>query len=75
MQQHVPWEKIHALEEEIKTLKALGKPEPKKKKKTKPKKDPIEGILKGIKFTDEDFEEAKKMWFDEEHLLYQKHKK
>lgn len=66
---------IRSLEDEIKALKALGKPEPKKKKKAKPKKDPIEGMLKGIEFTDEDFEEAKKMWFNEEHLLYQKHNK
>lgn len=58
MQQNIPWEKIHALEEEIKALKALGKPEPKKKKKTKPKKDPLFGILKGVKISDDEFEQA-----------------
>lgn len=64
-QQYVPWEKIRSLEEEIKALKALGKPEP--KKKTKPKKDPLEGILaeafKGIEVTEEDFKEARKSLF------------
>lgn len=78
MQQHIPWEKIHALEEEIKALKALGKPEPKKEKKTKPKKDPIEGFLadafKGKEITEEDLEEAE-FKFDIDHILYQKHKK
>lgn len=76
--QNVPWDKIHALEEEIKALKKLGEPE-KKKKSGKPKKDPIEGMLtdafKNIKITEKDFEEVEKMWFDEEHILYQKHKK
>lgn len=67
MQQNIPWEKIHSLEEEIKVLKALGKPEPKKRKKTKPKKDPIEGFLKGVDISDEEFDklfrEAKKSLF------------
>ena len=36
MQQNIPWEKIHALEKEIKALKALGKP---KKKKGEVKKE------------------------------------
>lgn len=78
MQQSIPWEKIKALEEEIKALKAFGKPEPKKKKKTEPKKDPLYGILKnafkGIKVTEKDLEEAEYK-FDIEHILYQKHKK
>lgn len=77
-QQHVPWDKIRSLEEEIKALKALGKPEPKKKKKAKPKKDPIEGMLaedfKGIKITEKDLEEAE-FKLDINHILYQKHKK
>lgn len=63
----VPWERIKSLEEEIKALKALGQPEPKKTKKTKSKKDPIEGILadafKGIEVTEEDFKEARKSLF------------
>ncbi|MBI2334888.1 hypothetical protein HYU96_03735 [Candidatus Daviesbacteria bacterium] len=74
----VPWEKIKSLEEEIKALKALGKPEPKKKKKVKPRKDPIEGFLaeafKGIEVTEKDLEEAE-FKFDIDHILYQKHKK
>lgn len=76
MQQSIPWEKIKALEEEIKTLKSLGeKPKAKKNLTDKSKPSSIEGILKGIEFTEEDFKEAKKIWFDEDHLLYQKHKK
>jgi len=63
--QQIPWEKIKALEDEIKALKALGKPEP--KKKTKPKKDPLYGIIKGVKISDEEieqvFREAKKSLF------------
>lgn len=77
-QQYVPWEKIKSLEEEIKALKALGKPEPKNIKRAKPKKDPLEGILadafKGIEVTEEDFKEAE-FKFDIDHILYQKHKK
>ncbi len=67
MQQGIPWEKIASLEKEIKALKALGKPEPKNKKKAKPKKDPLFGILKDVKISDEEFEkyfmEAKKSLF------------
>ncbi len=74
--QQVPWEKIKALEEEIKALKALGKPE--SKKKTKAKKDPLYGFLKeafkGIKITEKDLKEAEYK-FDIDHILYQKHKK
>lgn len=66
--QNIPWQKIRALEEEIKALKTLGR-------KTKPKKNPLKGILKGVKFSDEDFEEAEKIWFNEEHLLKLRHKK
>ena len=76
--QQIPWEKIKALEDEIKALKALGKPEPKKKQKTKPKKDPLYGILKDIKFSDEEVEAALKdaeYKFDYDHIIYQKHKK
>lgn len=86
MQTIIPWQKIKALEEEIKVLKSLGKKEAVKKttKKSKVKSlygilktepSSIEGILKGVNSTWEDFEEVKKMWFDEEHLLHQKHKK
>ena len=72
MQQSIPWEKIESLQKEIDQLKALGK---KKVAKKTGKKNSLRGILKGVEFTDEDFEEVKKMWFDEAHLLYQKHKK
>lgn len=77
-QQFIPWQKIKALEEEIRALKALGKPEPKKNKSTKPKKNPLKGFLadafKGIKITEKDFREAE-IKFDINHILYQKHKK
>lgn len=67
MHQSIPWDRIESLEREIKALKALGGPEPKSKKKTKPKKDPLRGILKGVKISDEEFErlflEAKKSLF------------
>ena len=71
--QTIPWDKIKALEDEIKTLKSLGEKKVAKKKATK--KNSLRGILKGIEFTDEDFEEAKRIWFDYDHLMYQKHKK
>mgnify|MGYP001619935181 CR=1 FL=1 len=67
MQTTIPWDKIESLEKEIKALKALGKPEPKTKKKAKLKKDPLFGILKDAKISDEEFEkyfrEAKKSLF------------
>lgn len=79
MQTIIPWQKI-------KVMKSLGKKKAVKKStkkskvkslygilKTKPSS--IEGILKGVDSTWEDFEEVKRMWFDEEHLLHQKHKK
>lgn len=83
MQTTIPWQKIKSLEDEIKALKSLGKKLPKKKtgKKNdlkgilKSKPSSIEGILKGVNASWEDFQEAKKIWFDEDHLLYQKHKK
>lgn len=71
MQTIIPWQKIKALEDEIKALKSLGK----KQTKKSVKKDSLKGILKGVHATWKDFQEVKKMWFDEDHLLYQKHKK
>lgn len=81
MQTTIPWQKIKALEDEIKALKSLGKKQSKKTKskslygilKTKPSS--IEGILKGVNVSWKDFQEVKKMWFNEEHLLQLKHKK
>lgn len=72
--QTVPWDKIKALEDEIKALKSLGEKPAAKKKASKAKPSSIEGILKGVEFTDEEIEEAKKIWFDYDHLMYQKHK-
>ncbi len=67
MQTTIPWDKIESLEKEIKALKDLGKPEPKTKKKAKPKKDPLFGILKDVKISDAQFEqyfrESKKSLF------------
>lgn len=71
MQTIIPWQKIKALEEEIETLKSLGKKQIKKPVKT----DSLKGILKGVHVTWKEFQEVKKMWFDEDHILYQKHKK
>lgn len=83
MQTTIPWQKIKALEDEIKVLKSLGKKtikKPSNKKNNlkgilKSKPSSIEGILKGVGSTWKDFKEAKKIWFDEEHILHQKHKK
>lgn len=77
MQVTIPWGKIKSLEEEIKALKALGKPEP-KKHFVKPKKNPLEGFLKGVNIPDEEIEMALKeaeIKFDYDHIIYQKHKK
>ena len=68
MQNTIPWGKIQALEDEIKALKSLGNKKASTKKKiSKPKKDPLEGILKaafqGIEVTEEDFREAKRSLF------------
>lgn len=69
--QTIPWQKIHVLEDEIKALKSLGK----KQSKKVGQKTNLKGILKDIHITWKDFQEAKKIWFNESHLLYQKHKK
>lgn len=75
MQQYVPWEKIKALEEEIKALKSLGKKTTAKKKPSKKGHiQNLEGILKEVKIPYKDFQEAKKIWFNEEHLLKLQHK-
>lgn len=74
--QTIPWDKIKALEDEIKALKSLGDKPAAKKKVLKAKKDPLKGILKdalkGIKVTEKDFEDVKYK-FDMDHILYQKH--
>lgn len=72
--QTIPWGKIESLQNEIKALKSLSKKKASKKTAGEAKPSSIEGILKGVEFTDEDFEEAKKIWFDYDHLMYQKHK-
>jgi len=75
MQQYIPWEKIKALEEEIKALKGMGKkPVAQKRSSKKGHISSLEGILKGVKIPYKDFQEIKKIWFDEEHLLELKHK-
>lgn len=62
MQQSIPWEKIHSLEEEIKALKSLGKKPVAKKKLATPFNN-LYGILKGVKVTEKDFKEAEKSLF------------
>lgn len=57
MQTIIPWQKIKALEEEIKQLKAVDKPV----KKTQGKS--LYGILEGMKVSEEDFKEAEKSLF------------
>lgn len=73
--QTIPWQKIESLQKEIKALKSLGKTKPSKTATRRAKPSSIEGILKGIDFTNEEIEEAKKIWFNEDHILYQKHSK
>ncbi|MBI2040124.1 hypothetical protein HYT18_03555 [Candidatus Microgenomates bacterium] len=80
--QTIPWQKIKALEDEIKVLKNLGKKQVKKTTKKdslkgilKAKPSSIEGILKGVNVSWKDFQEVKQMWLDEDHILHQKHKK
>lgn len=60
--QHIPWEKIKSLQKEIDQLKSLNDPSTAMSKKTKPLS--IEGILKGITFSEEEIEEAQKKIFD-----------
>ena len=55
--QNIPWQKIEALEKEINQLK--GMPE----KKAKAAKDNLEGMLKGIKFSEKEIKEAKRSLF------------
>lgn len=59
--QTIPWQKIKALEDEIKALKNLGK-KSKAAKVRKPFND-LYGILKGVKVTEKDFKEAEKRLF------------
>lgn len=60
MQQAIPWEKIRALEKEIKQLKGIYK---KPKRTVKKGADNLLGLLKGIKITEKDIEDAKKSLF------------
>lgn len=62
MQQSIPWDKIESLEREIKSLKNLGKKANIKKQAKKPFNN-LYGILKGVKVTAKDFEEAEKSLF------------
>lgn len=57
MQNTIPWQKIKALEEEIKQLKAVNKPS------KKPKGKSLYGILKGVKVSEKDFKEAEEALF------------
>lgn len=70
--QTIPLQKIVSLKKEIAQLEALGK-----KKSGKKTAQPlsIEGLLKGANLTWKDFQEVKKIWFNEAHLLRQKHSK
>lgn len=61
MQQAIPWEKIKALETEIRQLKSVGKRS--KKKLAKKGADSLFGLLKGIRITEKDIREAKKSLF------------
>lgn len=64
--QQIPWEKIKSLEEEIKTLKSLGKTSNAKKKAKGKPFNSLYGILKGIKFTEKEIKEAQKaLFFDD----------
>ena len=56
--QNMIWQKIEGLEQEIKQLKNLSKKSGDKKESN----DPLNGILKGLKFSWKDFMEAKKIW-------------
>ena len=55
--QTIPWQKIKALEDEIKQLKSVNKPV----KKTKGKS--LYGILKGVKVSEKDFKDAEESLF------------
>ena len=55
--QTIPWQKIKALENEIKQLKSINKPTKKIKGKS------LYGILKGIEVSEKDFKEAKEALF------------
>lgn len=57
MQTTIPWQKIKALEEEIKQLKAVNKPV----KKTQGKS--LYGFLNGVRVSEKDFEQAEKALF------------
>lgn len=70
--QHIPWEKIKSLQKEIDQLKSLNDPSTAMSKKRLAKKNiskktkplSIEGMLKGITFSEEEIEEAQKKVFD-----------
>lgn len=57
MQTTIPWQKINALEDEIKQLKSVNSPTEKYRGKS------LYGILKGVKVSEIDFKEAKEALF------------
>lgn len=63
--QNMILQKIQSLEEEIKALKLALHHQPKKVVKPK-NKDSLYGILKGVKFSWKDFQDAKKIWHHSE---------
>ena len=67
--QNIIWQKIEALQQEIEQLKSLYK-KPKKNAIKKNKSLSIEGLLKGIKFSDREINEAQKAIFShsEDHI-------
>lgn len=60
--QNIIWQKIDSLQQEIEQLKSLYK-KPKKSAVKKNKPLSIEGMLKGIKFSNKEIDEAQKAIF------------
>ena len=62
--QNIPWQKIKALEEEIKALKSLGKKTKAQKKTSKSGSKSLYGIIKDApEITWEEFQQTKKVLF------------
>ncbi|MBI2019987.1 hypothetical protein HYS94_01035 [Candidatus Daviesbacteria bacterium] len=64
--QNLLWQKIEGLQKEIKVLKKLAKEQEKPAKKKVKKNGHMKslyGILKGVKISEKDFQEAKKSLF------------
>lgn len=57
MQATIPWQKIKALEDEIKQLKSVNSSAKKNRGKS------LYGILKGVKVSERDFQEAEEALF------------